>query len=41
MMELAETAKLTALVRERTFSTFMVDWKLLIGLLHEIGNKMD
>lgn len=36
MLGLAAMANLTALVREKTFSSFITDWKSLIDFLQEI-----
>ena len=35
MMELAEMAKLTSLIREKTITMFTADWKPLIAFLPE------
>lgn len=39
MMELAEMAKLTSLIREKTISTYIADWKPLMDFLHKTEKK--
>lgn len=37
MLGLTEMARLTSLIREKTITTFIDDWKPLIVFLHEIA----
>lgn len=39
VMKLAETAKLTSLIREKTLPKFIVIWKPLIDFLHKMGKN--
>lgn len=40
MMDFAEMVKLISLIREKAVSTFIADWKTLIGFLRETGKKI-
>lgn len=39
MMEFDEVAKLNPLIREKTISMFIADWKILMDFLHKAGEN--